>query len=136
MWASSPGNASLVNSISWGLPSLGVLVSSGPFELGLCHANRHYVHITNHLQDHLTDFELLAQSIATHPTHFAELVPDYPSAIGSVDAAKSGMGGVLFAESKPPLLWCAPFPSDIQACIISTKNPTGDIMNSDLEQAG
>ena len=28
-----------------------------------------------------------------------------------------------------------PFPPNIQAHIISTDNPTGDIMNSDLEQA-
>ena len=67
---------------------------------------------------------------------FTELMPNYPLVIGSIDAAKSGMGGVLFAEGKQPLLWCAPFPPDIQACIVSTKNPNGDITNSDLEQAG
>ena len=46
------------------------------------------------------------------------------------------MGGVLFADGKPPLLWQVPFPPDIQSCLISTKNPNGDITNSDLEQAG
>ena len=63
-------------------------------------------------------------------------MPDYPSAIGSVDAAKSGMGGVVFADGQPPLLWCAPFPLDVQSRIVSTDNPTGDITDSDLEQAG
>ena len=63
-------------------------------------------------------------------------MPNYPLAIGSIDATKSSMGGVLFADGKQPLLWRAPFPPNIQACIISTKNPNGDITNSNLEQAG
>ena len=78
--------------------------ASGLFEalqLGLSHADKHHVWITSHLRAHLTDFEALARSIAHHPTHFAEIVPDYPSVIGSVDAAKPGMGGVLFAPGKP-----------------------------------
>ena len=108
----------------------------GAFQLGLTHTDCRRIHITSHLCDHLSDFEGLAQSLATCPTHLAELVPDYPSAIGSVDAAKSGMGGVLFTADQPPLLWCAPFPPDIQSRLISTENPTRDITNSDLEQAG
>ena len=108
----------------------------GTLQLGITYADRHHVHITSHLRDHLTDFEHLAQSVATHPTRLAELVPDYPSAIGSVDAAKSGMGGVLFTDYHPPLLWRVPFPLDLQSCIVSTEQPNGDIMNSNLEQAG
>ena len=50
----------------------------GTLQLGLTHTDQHRVHITSHLCDHLTDFEWLAQSIATCPTHFTELVPDYP----------------------------------------------------------
>ena len=46
------------------------------------------------------------------------------------------MGRVLFTNGKAPILWQTPFPPDIQACIISTDNPNGDITNSDLEQAG
>ena len=108
----------------------------GAFQLGITHTDRCHIRITSHLHDHLSNFEGLARSIATHPTCLAELVPDYLSAIGSVDAAKSGMGGVLFTDDQPSLLWHAPFPPDIQSRIISTNNPTGDIMNSDLEQAG
>ena len=108
----------------------------GTLQLGITYANQHHVCITSHLRDHLTDFEWLTQSIATCPTRLAELVPDYLSAIGSVDVAKSGMGGVLFADAQPPLLWCAPFPPNIQSHIVSTINPTGDITNSHLEQAG
>ena len=61
-------------------------------QLGLSHADKHHVHITLHLWDHLMDFEALAHSIAQCPTCFMEIVPDYPSVIGSVDAAKPGMG--------------------------------------------
>ena len=105
----------------------------GALQLGITHTDWHRVRITSHLRDHLTDFEWLAQSIATHPTHLAELVPDYPSTVGSVDTTKSSMGGMLFADGKQPLLWRAPIPPDIQSRIVSTKNPTGDITNSDLE---
>ena len=61
---------------------------------------------------------------------------DYPLVIGSVDAAKLGMGGILFAPGHPPTLWCATFPPEIQERIISFNNPSGDLTNSDLEQAG
>ena len=56
--------------------------------------------------------------------------------IGSVDAAKLGIGGVLFAPRKPPAMWWAIFPEDIQCHIVSTDNATGNLTNSDLEQAG
>ena len=65
-----------------------------------------------------------------------EVVPDYPSVIGSVDAAKPGMGGVLFAPGHPPTLWRAMFLPDIQVRIITYDNPGGDLTNSGLEQAG
>ena len=62
-----------------------------------------------------------------------EIVPDYPSVISSVDAAKPGMGGgVLFAPGKPLALWCARFPEEVQRRIVSTANAAGDLTNSDL----
>jgi hypothetical protein len=108
----------------------------GALQLGLSHSDRHRVRITSHLRDHLVDFETLARSILQRPTRIAEVVPDYPSAIGAVDAAKAGMGGVVFAPGHPPTLWQAAFPPDIQARIVSTRNRAGDVTNSDLEQAG
>ena len=77
----------------------------GALQLGLSHANKHQVHITLHLQDHLTDFEALMHSITQCPTCFLEIVPNYLLVIGSVDAAKLGMGGMLFRPSKPPAMW-------------------------------
>jgi hypothetical protein len=79
---------------------------------------------------------MLARSLLQHPTRIAEVVPDYPSIIGSVDSAKAGMGGVVFAPGQPPTLWQAAFLLDIQARIVSTANRAGDLTNSDLEQAG
>ena len=108
----------------------------GALQLGLSHANKHHVQITPHLQAHLMDFEALAQNITHRPTCFTEIVPNYPSVIGSVDAAKPSMGGMLFAPGKPLAMWCARFPEEVQCCIVSTANTVGDLTNSDLEQAG
>jgi hypothetical protein len=66
----------------------------------------------------------------------AEGVPNFPSGIGAIDATKLGMGGVWFVDGAPPLLWCAPFPSHIQAHLVSDQNPRGELSNSDSELAG
>ena len=63
-------------------------------------------------------------------------MPDYPLVIGAVDAAQVGMGGVLFAKGKHPIMWRVTFLDDIQQRMVSIKNTSGDITNSDLEQAG
>jgi hypothetical protein len=68
------------------------------------------------VQAQLDDFEALAADLHLRPTRLAEIVPDIPSGIGAVDAAKEpGMGGVWFVDGAPPLLWRAPFPPHIQA---------------------
>ena len=83
----------------------------GALQLGLSHVDKHCIWITPHLQAHLMDFKALARDIAHCPTHFTEIVPNYPSVISSVDATKPGMGGVLFARrsnvtsSRPPIPW-------------------------------
>ena len=108
----------------------------GALQLGLTHSDKHRVKITHFLHDHLSDFEALARDISLRPMRLAEVVLEYPSVIGSVDAAKPGMGGVLFAPGHPLTLWHATFLPDIQAHIVSFDNPGGDLTNSDLEQAG
>ena len=77
----------------------------GVLQLGLAHSDKHWVKINHFLWDHLTNFEALARDISLHPTRLTEVIPDYPSVIGLVDAAKPGMGGVLFALGHPPTLW-------------------------------
>ena len=47
-----------------------------------------------------------------------------------------GMGGVLFAEGKHPIMWHMTFPDDIQQHMVTIKNTAGNITNSSLEQAG
>jgi hypothetical protein len=51
----------------------------GAMQLGLKHADQHRVRITPYLCDHLSDFEMLAESVSNRPTQLAEVVPDYPS---------------------------------------------------------
>jgi len=94
------------------------------------------IKLTPHIHAYLQDFERIAQSLAIRPTRLAELIPELPSALGACDAAKPGMGGVLFCPGFAPLLWCAPFPTAIQNWLVSFANPHGNLTNSNLEQAG
>ena len=79
--------------------------------------------------------EQLSNSIGDHPTRLGEIVPDTPVCIGAHDAVGQGAGGVWFTPDRN-LVWRARFPPDIIARLVSSDNPTGDITNSDLEQAG
>ena len=107
--------------------------------------------ITQPVRDQLLDFLHLAQDVVERPTHIAEVVPTPPTYVGSVDAAKAGMGGVWFPPGPPtpnsiqpssehslsnPILWRSPFPDYIQQLLVSESNPSGTITNSDLELAG
>jgi hypothetical protein len=118
--------------------SAGIQGSAGLFgalQLGLKEADPHRVRITKHIREHLDDFERLAQDLCDRPTKIAELLPEHPTVIQAVDAAKAGMGGVIFCEGEAPILWRQPFPPEIQRRVVSADNPTGTLTNSDLEQA-
>ena len=99
----------------------------GALQLCLAHPDKHHMKITQHLWDHLNDFEAFASNISQQPTCLAEVVLDYPLLIGSVDAAKLGMGGILFALGYPATLWWTTSPANIQQCITSMDNPMGDL---------
>jgi hypothetical protein len=60
--------------------------------------NLNKVHITTLVRDQLQDFLWLARDVAARPTHLAEVVPSAPTYLGSMDASKSGMGGVWFPQ--------------------------------------
>ena len=77
----------------------------GALQLGLTHSDKHRVCITPHLRDHLHDFEALAHDVLQRPTRLAKIIPDYPLALGSMDATKTGMGGIIFTLGHPPTLW-------------------------------
>lgn len=118
--------------------SLGMPGSTGLFsalQLGLKELEPHRVHITCFIRESLDDFEHIAMDLATRPTRLAEIVPEEPTLIQAIDAAKAGMGGVIFTRNHPPILWHEPFPQWAQAQVVSWSNPTGKLTNSDLEQA-
>jgi len=104
------------------------------------------IRIHQEAQDQLEDMWTLAQDLASRPTRIAEIVPDAtPHALGAVDAAKPGMGGVWFPPDDssgpdtivhPAIAWRHPFPMDIQDKVVSFSNLGGTITNSDLELAG
>jgi hypothetical protein len=97
------------------------------------------VKLTQAVHDQLADFEFLTRSLGARPTRIAEIVPPEPTHVGACDAARPGMGGVWVpprSSSDKPIVWREPFPSHIQADLVSFENPKGSITNSDLELAG
>jgi len=52
-----------------------------------------------------------------------------------MDACGYGLGGVYFATGHSPRVWGHPRPQHMVQRLVSSKNPSGDITNSDLEQA-
>ena len=123
--------------------ALGVPGSKGLFgmlQATLSHTEVGRVKITKELRDEMADFEYLAKDLQSRPTRIAELVPDYPVAIGPHDASGMGMGGVWLPATTDselrPLLWRAKFPTTITRELITEENPDGTINNSQLELAG
>ncbi len=101
----------------------------------------------------LEDFRWLSADLAARPTRLYEIIEqDTPILIGAGDSSGQGTGGVWFPsgpiqerartvasiDSQPfqPILWRARFPPDIVKSLVSFKNPSGTITNSDLELAG
>jgi hypothetical protein len=44
--------------------------------------------------------------------------------------------GIWFVDGSPLLLWHAQFPSSIQACLVTDRNPHGDLTMSDFKFTG
>ena len=86
----------------------------------------------------LQDWIHLLRMAHRQRTPCADLIPAKPDFLGYCDASKLGAGGVWFGENRnlPPIVWRIRFPHTIQAQLVSQKNPTGTITNSDLEMAG
>ena len=108
------------------------------------------VALTKGVHQALNDFRWMDENISSRPTRIAELIPLLSSAIGDHDASGSGAGGVWFphqsldsrstgqenSPSHAPLLWRVEWPKDIIDSLVTNKNPSGTITNSDLELAG
>jgi hypothetical protein len=106
----------------------------------LRHVHRKRIRLTTGAHDFLDDIRWLVQSLHHRPTRFREVVPTAVRVVGTCDACRQGMGGVMFlpaADGVPePLLWRATFPATLQSQLVSWDNPNGTITNSDLELAG
>ena len=76
-------------------------------------------------RDKLLNWKWLAEDIVTRPTSIDEVVRHPPSIWQATDAAKSGMGGVIFDLRKQaePIVWRQRLPADIQARWVSDVNP-------------
>ena len=65
------------------------------------------VTLTKHIHTSINDFTELSSDIVAMPTQIAELIPLYPSVIGTYNASGKGAGGVIFAAkyiSKRPFM--------------------------------
>ena len=85
----------------------------------------------------LDRWRILLKTASSEPTHCEELVPGDPDYVMFVDASGGGAGGVIFGGKKAlqPTVFRFPFPPEISCEVISDKNPTGKLTNSDLEMA-
>jgi hypothetical protein len=95
--------------------------------------NRQRIKVRGVICLQLKTFQSLLVS-TTLPTSMYELVYGDPIYKGATDAAKAGMGGVCFVDQEA-ILWREPFSLEVQQKLVSTKNPTGTLTNSDLELA-
>ena len=102
----------------------------------LSKADKNRVRVTRRVWDVVADFRAIADSLATRPTGFRELVPTSPVYIGASDACSPGMEGVWFHSTdttKPPLVWHLAFTKDVTNALVTASNPHGTISISDLE---
>jgi hypothetical protein len=93
------------------------------------------IKISGYVKTQLETFLQLLTS-TDRPTPMEALVRGDPRYIGTVDAAKRGMGGVWFPEAGPPLVWRDEFHPLVQKEMVSQDQPDGTITNSDLELTG
>ena len=100
--------------------------------------NANRIKVDRSTRDELSDWAWLADDISNRPTSIAEVVRHPPSIWQATDAAKAGMGGVVFDLTKraDPIVWRHPFSVEIQSRWVSDVNPRGDITNSDAELCG
>mmetsp|Transcript_1284 Transcript_1284/g.2567 ORF Transcript_1284/g.2567 Transcript_1284/m.2567 type:complete len:585 (+) Transcript_1284:829-2583(+) len=94
------------------------------------------VRVTAAIKEQLKIFCDFLTFNADRPTTLEELVPGRDLHVGACDAAKAGRGGVWFTDDGQAILWRAPYLPEVQKEVVSDKNPTGKLTNSDLELEG
>ena len=136
-----------LRSMSLALPGSRNIFSQMQKALSNCKKTR--VCLTKGVHQALNDFRWMLNDITVRPTRIAELVPLLSSALGYHDASGDGAGGVWYPHeslnprAKPtdvpstaPIVWRYQWPQDIIDSLVTDKNPSGTITNSDLELAG
>jgi hypothetical protein len=93
---------------------------------------------TGEVRHALIDIAAVIRDLAHRPTHVSELVQGSLAHTGYCDASAFGAGGVWFGgdQDMDPIVWRVEWPPDITTAVVSDKNPSGAITNSDLEMAG
>ncbi len=95
----------------------------------------------NHLvHQSLQDWLTITKAVTHYPVPLTDLVAAAPTLIGTMDASKNSKGGFWLPVtnttiSTAPIVWCTPFLPTNQCNLVSTANPTGTLMNSNLELA-
>ena len=77
------------------------------------------------------------EEMKTRPTYLAEIVHRVATDMGYTDASGQGAGGVWLTPNSDGIsyVWRLQWPNDIVEDLVSFKNPSGRITNSDLELA-
>jgi hypothetical protein len=93
---------------------------------------------TGKVQHTLIEIAALIRDLSHHPTHVSELVQGSLAHTGYCNASAFGAGGVWFGGKKDmdPIVWLVEWPPDTTNNVVSDKNPSGTITNSDLEMVG
>ena len=97
-----------------------------------------FLHRNKQVKKALQECRLFLQHSITAPTKCTNLVTAWPDYVGIKDASKQGVGGIVIGERKgaSPTVFRLEWPEDIRQDIVSERNPSGSITNSDLEMAG
>ena len=75
--------------------------------------------------------------MGSQPTYLVEIVQCLATDMGYTNASGLGCGGVWIEPNEDGVryVWRLPWPEDIMADLVSSKNPQGRITNSDFELA-
>ena len=110
-------------------------------QLALRTNSKHRINLSKGVHAALDDFLFLHKDIANRPTMIQEIVPldhvlsKYHNALGFACGSVVIPNNTAVSQHKDcnPILWRSSSPKSMQKRLVSFKNPTGDIPNSDLE---
>jgi hypothetical protein len=105
----------------------------------LVHSSKRRFRIPAIAKSALHDWKVLLHSLGSHPVPITMTVPHAPHFWAATDASVQGLGGfwlpATITNDSQPYVWRHKLPSDIQARLISSTNPSGDLTVNDFELA-